>query len=86
MGPSYDPEGSVGNSGVLGRSIAFTPNGDGLYFVTQQHIWPYLVGSTAELVKVDSMDASKGSYDNNKLLMYGAGAAAIGLFGWMLTR
>lgn len=89
ISPSYDPEGNtLGNSGVLGRSIAFTPNGDGLYFVTQQHIWSYLLGSTAEPVKMDLKDSAKKSpsYDNNKLLMYGAGAAAIGLFGWMLMR
>ena len=89
--PTINPEDTVnGAKNVNGRSVAFSANGGCLFFVTQNNIWAYEVTLCATSAK--SAEAQKSAVNNseasdhNKLLMYGAGAAAIGLFGWMLSR
>ncbi len=84
----YDPESTLNNDqmDVPGRSVAFSPNGSCLFFVTQYNIWSYNVVSCPSSEKSSTEVKETSSSDDNKIFMYGAGIAAVGLFGWMLTR
>ncbi len=78
----------VNGRNIQARSVAFS--GDCFFFVTQNNIWSYTVAKCPTSAPAEkpacSPTADSESYDKNKLFMYGAGIAAVGLFGWMLTR